>query len=77
MEMIGKTMRKIFLLLILMLSLCVTPQVFAAKSELDIVVSLDRDTIGMDEQAVLQIVVLGESQNLPTPNIPTFSMFDI
>ena len=57
--------------------LCLSAISYADDSPFNIDVSLDRDTIGMDESATLQIIVTGDSQNLPTPNIPTFSMFDI
>ncbi len=70
-------MYKKSLLLILFLTFCILSKVHADKNVFNIDVSLDRDTIGMDEQAVLQIIVSGDSQNLPTPHIPTFSMFDI
>lgn len=69
-------MRKMVLLLILVTLFGIYPSIYA-QGELNIDVALDRDTIGMDEQAILQIVVSGDSQNLPTPHMPTFSMFDI
>ncbi|MDH4155899.1 MAG: BatD family protein [candidate division Zixibacteria bacterium] len=40
-------------------------------------VSLDRDTIGMDEQVVLEIEVSGSIQDLPPPQMPTLSMFEV
>ena len=40
-------------------------------------VSLDRDTIGMDEQAVLDIEVSGSTHDLPPPQMPTFSIFEV
>ncbi|MEA2031860.1 MAG: BatD family protein [candidate division Zixibacteria bacterium] len=50
-----------------------------AKSADDVklIVSLDRDTIGFDEQAMLQILVEGSTQNLPNPKIPTFAAFEV
>ena len=49
----------------------------AAQDEVDVSVSLDRDTIGLDEQAVLEVVVSGTDQNLPAPQMPTLSMFEV
>ncbi len=70
-------MRRISLLFILLLTFCTFVNVFAEQNPFKISVALDRDTIGIDEQATLQIVVTGDSQNLPAPHIPTFSMFQI
>ena len=70
-------MHKKIISYIFLLVLILSTKGFAEDPVFNIDVSLDRDTIGMDEQATLQIIVSGDSQNLPTPNIPTFSMFDI
>lgn len=48
-----------------------------SAQDISIAVSLDRDTIGMDEQAVLTVEVSGTIQNLPEPNIPKMSMFEM
>jgi len=45
--------------------------------DITVEVSLDRDTIGMDEQATLIVVVSGESQNLPAPKLPTLPRFQV
>ncbi|UCG60642.1 MAG: protein BatD [Candidatus Zixiibacteriota bacterium] len=45
--------------------------------DINVAVSLDRDTIGLDEQALLQVEVSGTEQNLPEPQMPTLSMFEI
>lgn len=68
----------ITLLVILLLS-AFASMVTAAPSQNDIQVqvSLDRDTIGMDEQAMLMITVTGKTQNIPAPQMPTLSMFDV
>ena len=46
---------------------------FSAGSADDITVNvtLDRNSIGLDEQALLQVQVAGSSQNLPEPQLPT------
>jgi len=48
-----------------------------AAEDLAVKVSLDRDTIGLDEQAILQVVVSGSVQNLPEPQMPTLPMFEV
>lgn len=48
-----------------------------SAQDISIAVSLDRDTIGLDEQAVLTVEVSGTIQNLPEPDIPTMSMFEM
>jgi len=48
-----------------------------AADELTVEVSLDRDTIGLDEQATLQVIVSGSIQNLPAPQIPSLPMFEV
>jgi len=45
--------------------------------DITVAVSLDRDTIGIDEQAVLTVEVSGTIQNLPEPDIPRMSMFEM
>ncbi len=40
-------------------------------------VTIDQDTIGMDEQAILQIVVAGSDQDLPAPQLPTLPRFEV
>ncbi len=55
------------------------PEVAGAQSsntDINISVTLDRDSIGMDEQATLQVVVSGTVQNLPEPQMPTLPMFE-
>jgi len=64
-----------YMVLIATLALCVASGGYAADIEVN--VSLDRDTIGMDEQAMLEITVSGNAQNLPDPQMPTLSMFEI
>ncbi|MDD3732047.1 MAG: BatD family protein [candidate division Zixibacteria bacterium] len=56
--------------------LCLMVPATWAQSEIQVTVSLDRDTIGMDEQAVLEVVVTGTEQNLPAPQMPSLAMFE-
>ncbi len=46
-------------------------------ADVSVEVTLDRDTIGLDEQAVLQVVVSGSDQSLPPPNMPSLPMFEV
>jgi len=48
-----------------------------AADSVQVNVSLDRDKIGLDEQAVLQVEVSGGSQDLPEPRIPNLPAFEI
>lgn len=48
-----------------------------AQSDLSLHVSLDKDTIALDEQAVLLVEVSGSSQNLPQPQMPSLPMFEV
>ncbi|MDH3890223.1 MAG: BatD family protein [candidate division Zixibacteria bacterium] len=48
-----------------------------AADEITVGVTLDRTTIGMDEQALLQVQVAGSVQNLPEPQLPTLPTFEI
>jgi len=45
--------------------------------DIGVTVSLDRDSIGLDEQAVLTVEITGAEQNLPDPQMPTLSMFEV
>jgi hypothetical protein len=61
------------------LCLCLAAGEVRAQNQpvLEVRVSLSRDSIGMDEQAVLEIVVKGATQNMPEPNLPTLPMFEV
>lgn len=48
-----------------------------AVDDITLTISLDRDTIGLDEHATLQIIVKGTSQDLPNPTIPTMTAFEV
>jgi hypothetical protein len=49
----------------------------SAQNDIDISVSLDRETIGPDEQAVLQVEISGPVQDLPAPTMPTLEKFEV
>ena len=49
----------------------------AKISDIKIDVSLNRDTIGLDEQVILQITVSSSERNLPAPRLPTLPMFKV
>lgn len=48
-----------------------------AQGEISIQASLNRDTIGLDEQAILTVLVAGSSQKLPRPTLPSLSTFEV
>ncbi len=49
----------------------------ARAADIIVTAQLDRDTIGLDEQATLQVEVSGSVQNLPSPQLPTLPMFEV
>lgn len=51
--------------------------VAAAAGQIEIEAVLDRDTIGLDEQAVLQVIIQSTDQNIEAPNLPTLPMFEV
>ncbi|MEW5795483.1 MAG: BatD family protein [Candidatus Zixiibacteriota bacterium] len=51
--------------------------ILAQPPQLEVSVTLSQDTIGMDEQAVLEVEVTGATQDLPEPNLPTLPMFEV
>ena len=72
------TNRKLITLFIIFTALLSSGVVLAqSKDELAVSVLLDRDTIGLDEQATLIVEVSGASQNLPQPQLPTLAMFEV
>ncbi len=64
--------------ILLSTAVCLTLSAGTVSAE-DIVVgvTLDRTTIGLDEQALLQVQVSGPVQDLPEPHIPTLPAFEI
>lgn len=75
---IRMTLRNTISLVTLALLLIVTAvPVLSQTANISVEVALDRDTIGMDEHAVLQVVIAGPMQNLPAPKMPTLPMFEV
>ena len=64
-----------WLVLVMLLCSGVTSALAQAPVALDI--TLSRDTVGLDEQAVLEVTVRGSAQDLPRPNLPTLPMFEM
>lgn len=48
-----------------------------STTDIQIGVTISRDTIGLDESVTLEIVVSGSTQDLPTPKLPTLPMFEV
>ncbi len=67
-----KFFRFTFILLLLVLAVTV-----AAENEVTIKATLDRNKIGLDEQATLLVTISGKGRNLPTPMLPTLSAFEV
>ena len=49
----------------------------AAPANVEIEAVIDRDTIGLDEQAILQVIIRSTDQNIDAPKMPTLPMFEI
>lgn len=49
----------------------------ADQAEVEVAVRIDRDTIGLDEQATLEIEVSGSVRNLPEPRLPSLPTFEV
>jgi hypothetical protein len=63
---------------IIIISIFIASSLMAVPSdELAIEVKLDRDSIGLDEQAILTVIVSGANQNLPAPRLPTLIKFEV
>lgn len=69
--------RGIFVVAVASVLIAAVPLVSHAADEVAVEVSLDRDTIGLDEHATLQVVVSGSVQNLPGPQMPSLPMFEV
>ncbi|RKX24648.1 MAG: hypothetical protein DRP47_11070, partial [Candidatus Zixiibacteriota bacterium] len=72
--------RIIRIVFLLSLLVCIVAGIAGATGTTDditLTVSLDRDTIGLDEHATLQIIVEGSTQDLPNPRIPTLAAFEV
>lgn len=62
---------------LLLVLLCAPVSGWAQGANIQIETSLSRDTIGLDEYAVLEVEVSGNTQDLPRPNLPTLPMFEV
>ncbi len=61
-----------------LVTLALAPSVSAAPvNQVEIEAVLDRDTIGLDEQAILQVIIRSADQNIDAPNMPTLPMFEV
>ncbi len=65
------------LIISLAIAIVVCPQIPYAADEISVSVSLNRDKIGLDETAVLEVEVSGTEQNLPAPQLPTLPAFEV
>lgn len=66
-----------YILSLLAIIAAFVPSVTFAQDDISVVVSLNRDKIGMDESAMLTIEIEGAGRDIPPPDMPTLSMFDV
>lgn len=74
------TLRLAFRVAFVLVVSVMTASTIVAQAGADAVkvdVTLDRDSIGLDEHAILQIVVAGTDQDLPAPQLPTLPRFEV
>jgi len=64
-------------ILVVLLTLAASTFATGDDDAISVFVSIDRDTIGIDEQAVFQIQVSGSVQDLPEPRMPTLPKFEV
>ena len=69
--------RKVTSLVVALLFMPIAACLAAADDDLSIEVTIDRDTVGLDEYANLQVVISGEEQNLPNPDMPTIAAIEM
>jgi len=60
-----------------MIYLIVAGEYATAQDDVGVTVSINRDTIGLDETALLTVLVSGSVQRLPSPRLPTLPMFEV
>lgn len=68
---------KITLLILALIFLPLSVCLAGSTDDIVIEVTIDRDTVGLDEYANLQVVISGEDQNLPNPILPTLAAFEM
>jgi len=66
-----------FLAAVLLTSLLAMSAMGQPGDEISVSVSLNRDKIGLDETAILEVAVSGTEQNLPAPQLPTLAAFEV
>ncbi len=49
----------------------------AAPANVEIEAVLDRDSVGLDDQVVLQVIIRSTDQNIDAPQIPSLPMFEV
>jgi len=66
-------------MIVVVLGLLVSVGSLRAQNDpgIEVEVTISRDTIGLDETATLQIIVSGNTQDLPSPKLPTLPMFEV
>ena len=69
--------KKLFWLPTLLLVAMLVAPTAQSQDDITVSVTLDRNSIGLDEQALLQVEVSGSSQDLPKPHIPSLPAFEI
>lgn len=62
---------------IVILGLVLLPCMAVAQDEITVGMTVSKDMIGLDEQVILSISVSGSQQNLPEPQMPNMSMFEV
>jgi hypothetical protein len=67
----------VWLSIVVALVALISPASLSAQSDIEVVVSTSRDTVGLDEHVILEVRVVGKSQNLPDPRMPTISTFEV
>ena len=73
-----KKFRLIFVLLTALANIILLQSAsIAGTANVEIEAVLDRDTVGLDEQAVLQIIIRSTDQNIDAPQLPTLPMFEV
>lgn len=62
---------------LLLILVCILPISLFGKDDIDIVMSLSRDAINIDESVYLKITISGSQRRLPSPQLPNLSIFDV
>lgn len=73
----SRSVFKSLFLILTLLAVVVPGYGRGTDDQIAVQVSLNRDKIGLDESAIMEVTVSGPAQNLPSPMIPTLSAFEI